>query len=443
MALLSYLDDVKSQWNITLVVASVDHMLRGQESKNDLDYVASFCKDKDILFEGEQVDVSTYKKRHHLSTSTASRICRYRFFRRVMETYQADSLALAHHGDDQIETMLMRQVRGSFGTALAGIPVKRPFSGGQIIRPFLTLTKDQIEDYCRQKGIQPRRDLSNDSDDYTRNRFRKQVLPFLKQENPLVHLRFQQESEMLTDDDLYLSQLAEKQMNDILLTHMKGEVAFSIEAFLQIPVPLQRRVIHLILNYLYDSEHNDSLHQSIHIDMLIDWLHRKQSSGQQHLPHGLAATRSYDLCRLCFYHGVPQDENYELTLAIPGIIETPIGNISAEVRDAINAADHQGLNHFVCDFSTVQTPVKIRTRLDGDRVGPKGMEGTQKIKDIFINAKVDRKYRSLWPVVIDADGTVLWLPLLKYSRTAPINTGTSKFLVLTFIPTVDLGRQMQ
>lgn len=438
MALLNYLHQVRKIWDITLIACSVDHMLRGETSKSDVDYVASFCKERDILFESERVDVLLYKKEHHLSTEVAARICRYRVFKRVMKAHHASTLALAHHGDDQVETMLMRQVHGSFSAARSGIPVKRPFAKGTIIRPFLTVTKDQIEWYCRQVGIEPRRDLSNDSDDYMRNRFRRHVLPFLKKENPLVHLRFQQESEIITQDQLYLDGLAKGHLKDVVLNKEENDITVSIKRFRNTPAPLQRRVIHLILNYLYDNRHTSSPYQSIHIETLINWLHLGQSSGQQQLPNGLFAVRSYDQCRFSFQSDSCPG-SFDIPLVVPGTTQTPVGKIIAEVTNHLDSGCH-GLNRLVYDFNSLHQPLRVRTRQNGDRMTLAGMEGTQKIKDIFINAKVDQAYRSQWPLVVDANEAILWLPLLKHSRVAP-KADASEYLIFTFKPTVDLGRQ--
>ena len=114
-----------------------------------------------------------------------------------MQKYDIPLLALAHHGDDQIETILMRLTRGTEQEAAAGIRAARPFENGTVIRPFLTVTKDEIEEYNEFHQLKPVYDPTNKMNIYTRNRFRNTILPFLKQENPNVHLHFQRFSEQL------------------------------------------------------------------------------------------------------------------------------------------------------------------------------------------------------------------------------------------------------
>ncbi|HET7615563.1 MAG TPA: tRNA lysidine(34) synthetase TilS, partial [Bacillales bacterium] len=249
MALLDYLQSVRTSWNLSLITASVDHGTRGAESAKDLLYVEKYCREHALVFEGTRIDVKAIQREHDLGFQAAARSGRYLFFAEMMRKHDADMLALAHHGDDQIETMLMRQVRGSFGLSRAGIPVRRPFANGEIIRPLLAVDKQQIEAYCRLNGIEPRRDPSNESDAYTRNRFRRTVLPFLKRENPNVHHRFQSESEILSDDQLFLEELAKDCLKDVESSKEKDYFAGSVTALSHVPIALQRRVIQLILNY--------------------------------------------------------------------------------------------------------------------------------------------------------------------------------------------------
>ncbi|HET6871512.1 MAG TPA: tRNA lysidine(34) synthetase TilS, partial [Sporolactobacillaceae bacterium] len=296
MALLNYLKERSALWNLTLIACSIDHRLRGEDSKKDLDYVRDFCLEQEIIFVGKSVDVPGLMDKKRLGSEEAARICRYQVFEEVMNAYKADLLALAHHGDDQIETMLMRQVRGSFGISKAGIPITRPFACGMLIRPFLTITKDDIEGYCKKCGIIPRYDKTNESDDYTRNRFRKVILPFLKKENPKVHIQFQLDSERMTDDYRLLDELAQRELPRIIEEKTTNAVKFSINCLKGAPVPLQRRMIHLILNYLYKQTQFYSEIQFVHIESLLKWLGEKKASGIMNMPNNIVVERSYNHC---------------------------------------------------------------------------------------------------------------------------------------------------
>lgn len=430
MALLDYLARVRQRWALTLMAASVDHGLRGEESAADLHYVESWCKERNIPVDGTHVDVAAFQKDHDLGVQEAARACRYRFFAEMMRRQKADKLVLAHHGDDQIETMLMRQVRGSMGEGRSGIPVRRDFAGGEIIRPLLAVDKQQIEVYCRKQGIQPRRDPSNQSDHYTRNRFRHHILPFLKEENPNVHHRFQQDSQMLQEDHRYLQQLAKERMKDVILSkEPQAEIVLSIPAFLAVPIALQRRMIHLVLNYLY-GQIPVSL-SSVHMNDILDILDRHKPSGELDFPEGLRVIRSYERLWFTYQKREAGICTYEYNLPVPGHRTIPGGTLTAKLAtDQLEDVDDRYV--FVCDADLVRFPLTVRNRRPGDRLRPAGMKGTKKVKAIFIEQKVDRQKRAIWPLVMDANENMLWLPGLKHSDYAAVTDQTKRFLILRF-----------
>jgi tRNA(Ile)-lysidine synthase len=429
MALLHYFIKIKNEWQLTIIAAHVDHMFRGEESKEDYRYVEAYCHKNDIIFEGTNVDVTSYKREHNISSQLAARECRYKFFEKTMIKYKANYLVLGHHGDDQIETMLMRQVRGSFGKSRGGIPVKRPFASGEIIRPFLCLEKREIEDYCHRIDLKPRRDPSNEKDDYVRNRFRHSVLPFLKEENQNVHQRFQQQSEFIYEDEQFLDTLAQEHYSRIFLQKTEDQMIFSISALQSVPMPLQRRVIHLILKYLYQTI--PSSLSSIHIEDLLTLLYSERPSGQLCFPEGLRAVRSYDHCFLTFAQ-LNKPDPYKLTFHVPGFVNVPSGVLTADIKDYSGQQFPNDLHSFICDIEHITFPLCVRTRNSGDRIAALGMNGTKKVKSIFIDQKIDRTKRDSWPIVVDDDGEILWIVGLQKSRLARISKQTKRVLTLTF-----------
>jgi tRNA(Ile)-lysidine synthase len=438
MALLYYLKERSKLWDLTLIVCSINHQLRGEESQKDLEYVSIFCEGNGLTFVGRSVDVQALMAKEQMGTEEAARICRYQVFEEVMNAYRANLLALAHHGDDQIETMIMRQVRGSFGISKAGIPITRPIACGMLIRPFLSITKNDIELYCKTHGIIPRYDKTNESDDYTRNRFRKVILPFLKKENPRVHVHFQKESELMTEDYRYLDELAQKALPKIIEEKTTNTVKLSINCLLGAPVPLQRRMIHLILNYLYKQTQLQPEIQFVHIELLLQWLGEKRASGMMNLPNNIEVERSYDDCIIRTEH-LQEAEGLRRSIKIPGKTEWPLGHIKAEVKHTY-FKEYQGLHCFICDFDKVAFPLTVRNREQGDRFHPVGIKGTKKLKSLFIDQKVPRSMREKWPVIVDGNDEVIWVPLLGHGDYAVIEPSTTHFLILTFVPTDNFRR---
>lgn len=425
MALLHFLHTLQEGWNLTVVAAHVDHAFRGDASYEDLLYVRDYCHNRGIVFEGTRLDVPAYVEERGVSSQVGARELRYQFFEKVMRTYNADRLALGHHGDDQIETMLMREVRGSYGFQLGGIPVKRAFATGEIIRPFLSVTKRTLESYCDKSGLLPRIDASNTSDHYTRNRFRKTLLPFMKQENPNVHTVFQRRSEWLTEDERYLTEAAKEALAALVDTWQADRIVLRIDLFLRSAKPLQRRMIHLILNYLYNG--NVTCILPHHVEQAMMLMHDSHPSHQLDFPKGLKMVRSYNHCRFSFADEGERSP-YMKALPLGEEVDVPRGAIRSELCETLPV--DQGNDVFVGDGDRITFPLRVRTRQKGDRIRLNNR--SHKVKKIFIDHKIDRNDRDTWPIVEDAEGNILWVVGLKHSDIVNATKDTTRFLILTF-----------
>jgi tRNA(Ile)-lysidine synthase len=427
LALLHFLWSQREKRNLSIVVAHIDHMFRGEESLQDAMFVKSYCEQLSIPFEMARIDVPEIMSRTGQSSEVAGREARYDFFARVMDFYKYTYLALAHHGDDQIETILMRLTRGSSGKARAGISFLRPFHEGTIVRPFLNVTKDDIEQYCKENRLNPRVDSSNEKDIYTRNRFRRKVLPFLKSENRKVHEHFQRFSEELQVDDTFLRELTMENMNKVMTKRESQQITIDIGSFLDMPLPLQRRGIQLILNYLY-KERPSSL-SAIHIEQIFSLIQHQHPSGKLDFPDGLKVIRSYLQC--CFQFDEIHSEPYHFEIKMPGKVNLPnLGTLTMEYVNSPTFTSGSWVAWFSAD--KIKLPLLVRTRKSGDRMSLKGMEGTKKIKDIFIDSKVSIQERNEWPIVTDREGNILWLPGLKKSAIEGFDDSESNYIQLLY-----------
>ncbi|WP_160725663.1 tRNA lysidine(34) synthetase TilS [Bacillus sp. USDA818B3_A] len=428
LALLHYLLKERQKRNLFLVVAHVDHMFRGEESYLDAMFVKDFCEQNKVDFEMIQIDVTKIMNETGKSSQIAAREVRYQFYHKIMEQFQSPYLALGHHGDDQVETMLMRLTRGSSGKARAGIPFTRKFYEGTIFRPFLCLTKDELQSYCNHHNLNPRIDPSNAKGLYVRNRFRKQVLPFLKNENSHVHEQFQRFSEELQSDEEFLMELAAERLNTVLAKREEDKITIDIKLFLAMPLPLQRRGFQLILNYLY-KEKPASL-SAIHIDQIFTLIHQHGPSGILDLPNGLKVIRSY--FQLSIQYEQINAEPYYIEINEPGLIRLPNGG-SISV-DYIGGENPQvKWNSAIFNADLLHLPLIVRTREKGDRMTLKGIQGSKKLKDIFIDQKIPRHERNLWPVITDREGLIIWLPNIKRSSFEGIDPTAKQYIQLTYI----------
>ncbi|WP_075979842.1 tRNA lysidine(34) synthetase TilS [Bacillus massilinigeriensis] len=427
LALLHFLWKHRTQWNLDIFAAHLDHMFRGEESYGEALFVRDFCEERNIPFEMKQVNVPKYMEQTGLSLEIAARNCRYQFFEEVAEKLHIDYLALGHHGDDQVETILMRLTRGSTGKARAGIPFLRPFKSGFIFRPFLCLNRREIEKYCTDNHLDPRRDPSNESLLYSRNRFRHQVLPFLHKENPHVHLHFARFSDELISDEDFLQELTVQEMSKVMKVRSQGKIVISIEEFLKIPMPLQRRGIQLILKYLY-KEKPASL-SAIHIDQVFLLISNPHPSGILDFPNGLKIVRSYDECH--FNVQLQEVQPYCIEISKPGFYLLPNGSkLIMEFVDDIQ--EDKDLNTLLLKLEGT-LPIIVRTRKNGDRMTLKGMNGTKKIKDIFIDKKVPVHERNAWPIVTNHSNEIVWIPGIKKANLPVNGESANRYILLKFI----------
>ncbi len=426
MALLHYLWQMKGQYQIQVMACHIHHQLRGKEADDDALYVQRFCDERGILLSQKRVNVKAYAKEQKKGTQVAARELRYQWFEELLNEYPNSKIATGHHGDDQIETMLMKMARGSLPLFTYGIPLERSLGKGSIIRPLLGITKEKIEQYCIEASIDPRRDSSNQSTVYTRNRFRKKMLPFLKNENQNIHIHMQRQNEWESDDQKFLMELAEKVKASIVLKESEQNVTISRQALLDVALPLQRRVIHLILSYLYRK--NSPSITSIHIEQVLEMLHREKPSGEIHFSDSFFVRRDYHVCH--FLKGqVNSFKEQVQSLTIPGITTTSTWLIETYVTDDMDVVEAS--NQVILDYEEVSEPLFIRGKQPNDRMTCRGMEGTKKVGRLFIDRKISKYDRKHWPLLVDGEGRILWVPFLHRSKVANVAMHTKKKLVVS------------
>ena len=412
MALLHYLIHEKDL-QLKIEAAHVDHLLRGAESADDLAFVEKYCHEHQLRCHTASLNVQEKMKDSGIGLQEAAREVRYDFLRNVMKEADATALVLGHHADDQIETVLFRLVRGSTMKGRAGIQAKRIFGNGFLVRPFLAITKEEIEQYCEHHNIPVRVDPSNEKDDYTRNRFRHHIIPLLKQENPALHEQVIRFTEEVAEDESYLEEAAQKRLKELVIEKNDHFYKIDQEKWCAEAPPLQRRLIHLILNYLY-AKVPTSL-SSAHTIAIKKLFEQKHPSGELHLPQGLIVTRSYSTVIFHFASLSIQQDSYYFRLNSGQTLNLPHGAKISAVDGIVEDGD---TSIDICRFDSrnVQWPLTVRSRQDGDRIELEGLSGSKKIKKVFIDEKIPFDQRSRWPIVADASGRVLWIPGLRTAK---------------------------
>ena len=395
MALFDLLLKVRKNTAIKIVCAHVNHKQRKESDEEEV-WLANFCKKKRVSFEKMIIENYGDDNFHN-----EARNIRYNFFEGLVEKYNAKYLVTAHHGDDLIETVLMRIVRGSTLRGYSGFSEKVKKDGYTIIRPLITVTKSEIEDYCKKNKLEYAVDKSNYSDKYTRNRYRKTVLPFLKSEDENVHLKFLKYSKVL---ETYSNYLDEIESTVIKKVYKKGKI--DIEKFKELDSVVQNGILNKILEEYYEDDL--ILISDVHTDLIKDLIHSRKANAIIYLPNEIKVIKSYD--NVSFERETDQIDSYEIELL--DYANLPNGKNIKRVDKTDNNSN------FYCrlNIEDIVLPLQVRTRKSGDKMKVKGLNGTKKIKDIFIDSKIPMKQRDLWPVVTDASGKVVWLPGLKKSK---------------------------
>ena len=430
-ALLHVLFLLSEKWRLDLAVAHVNHRFRGDESDREAEAVLDFANRLGLPCDIGVIDVPAYIERTGLNAQSAAREKRYAFLSETARKRGAGKIALAHHADDQAETVLMRLIRGAGITGLAGIPVRRTENGVELIRPLIRIYKRDLESYCRNLNLPVCRDSSNESRKYFRNRIRLDVMPFLTRYNPKLAEALNRLAETVRSEDDYMEAAAKRALEEIA-TLDADEVKFRRERFVALHVALQRRIIKLILNYLstYGNKADFSAIETARSVILSE----SASNATLDIYEDLRLVREYD--EIGFVRPkAAADYAYRIEqgaskLAIP----EAQARLSLICLDAKNldrhAMTHPDRLEAYFDADLIQYPLHVRNRRKGDRMEPFGLNGTKKVKDMFIDGKIPPSLRARIPHILDASGRILWIPGVRRSRHAPVSDRTSRVLYM-------------
>ncbi len=395
MCLLHILNQLKEKYNLKLIVAHVNHNLRG-ESKEEAKFVKKVCESHQITFELKEL-----KNLPRTNIENDARIKRYEFFEKIVNKYQAEILMTAHHGDDLIETILMRLTRGSNFSGYKGFKKITDKKNYQLIRPLIYLTKEEIINYNKEKNLEYRIDKTNQSEDYTRNRFRKKIVTFLHQENPKVHQKFLKFSEELDRIEAYL----EKKTKTIL-TSIYDFDKVNLHKFKELDFVFQIRVIDDMLK----KEYQDKIYllNDTHQKMIFNLIENKSPNKRINLPLDKILQKSY--------HYLYFDNSHEPIKKEYILKDSIILNNQEKIIKLTTSSILKSNNLLRLNSNEIALPLKVRTRKKGDIIKLKNLNYTKKLKDIFIDEKVPLEKRNNWPVITDANDVILWIPGLKKSN---------------------------
>jgi len=391
MALLHYL---LKNTNNKIICCHINHNVR-KESKEEEIFLKNYCNKNNITFE-----TTTIKKYNKNNFENEAREKRYQFYEQTLKKYNSKYLFLAHHGDDLIETILMKINRGSSIEGYAGIKEISFKNNYYIIRPFLNYTKEDLIKYNKNNNITYYIDKSNENTKYTRNRYRKNILPLLKQENKNIHKQFLIYSKTLLEYNDYIEKILDNTLPNIYINNK-----INIEKFIEQDIFIQKNLLYKILKNIYNNIPN--IIKEKNITDILKIINSKKPNLIIDLPNDIQAIKSYNYIE--FTKKINKDKNYKIELK-------KINIINNHIIKKINNTNESGNNICKINSKNIKLPLYIRNKKEGDYIYQLGLNGRKKIKEIFIENKIPLNIRDTYPILVDSEDNILWIPNIKKSK---------------------------
>lgn len=261
--MLDILNKLKEKLQFEIVVAHINHMIR-EEANEEEQFVKEFCEKINVEFYSKRIEVEKYANNNKIGLEEAGRKIRYEFFDEVADMTKSNKIAIAHNKNDKVETIIMNLLRGSGVTGLQGI---QPIKDNKIIRPIIEIERQDIEKYCKENNLEPRIDISNFDNTYTRNKVRNVVIPYIKEEfNPNFVETITRLSEVITEENKFLKNITEQRYSEILIERKHDQIALDLKKFNSEENVIKNR---LILHTVSQLNGNTQGIEKIHIQDII------------------------------------------------------------------------------------------------------------------------------------------------------------------------------
>lgn len=406
VALLCVLQEIKQELGFELFAAHLNHGIRGAEAEGDRAYVGELCERLGVPLYEEALDIPAVAAEQGQTLEQAAREQRYAFFERALKKFGAERIAVAHHMEDQAESIMLHLIRGSGLKGLTGMEYMR----GNIIRPFLDVHRRDIEKYLEEKGVSYCTDSTNLDRDASRNRLRLDVMPYIAEHiNPAVTDALCSMAELLKADEKYLDDMAQKALDKAALRGGYDRVELMLQ-----PRPILSRALRIALN-------REGVYADIerkHIEMLISLLGAATGSWMD-IPH-ISAWISYD--RICFGKRTERT-HMETPFRFPG--KTMFGGgffFAEEVGSGIIKSNLVGY----MDAAKLPFETTVRTRREGDVFFPCGAPGSKKLKAVLIDRKIPRNEREKPGIFLG--GELLFMPGIGISDKVKVTADTRRII---------------
>ena len=421
-----------------LVCVHINHQLRGADADVDEDFVIAQARDLKLTIITKKLDVRGFARKNKLSIETAARQMRIETLLNIAKAGNCNSIAAAHHKNDNAETILHRLVRGTGFRGLAGIWPTRLFADDiRFIRPLLSVTRDEIIEYLKKRNLQWRRDHTNADCTYTRNFIRHRLLPALQQDctGSLVE---QLSTLAASARKFYIgvcncTQKAWPQLTDCSANELK----LNLQMFLTYPVPVKVELVRRSLTAIGCGQRDLT---RLHFQRILRLAEQNVGGRKIELPAGFVVRREYG--NLIFVRPEKTSPHDELIknstrLQVPGktkfgrfLIQAATLEVDGSRIEKFKTEKSNCIESF--DWDKVKLPLMVRSRKAGDRFWPLGLETEKKIGKFLTAAKVPHHLRRKVLVIEDSE-KIIWLWPVRIGEQAKITEGTQKVLQLKII----------
>ncbi len=423
MVMLDLFQELRRPWNLDLVVAHVNHQLRGDESEGDEVFVRQAAEQSEIPIHCKRADITGLMQSKKISKQEAAREARYEFFEEVRQRTSSQHVATAHQADDNAETVLMNSLRGGGVRALAGIPLVRP--SGRVIRPLLFARREDILGHAQYKGIAYRNDSSNESMVYTRNYLRLKIVPLLKVEfGPGVCESLNRMSDTMKEFAEFLEQLVDERSSDVMTFDAGGCQVF-IPALRQLPLFLQEEIV---LRVLRRFNVEPSAAKIGHILNLC----RNQTGRSLDISGQITVMKDRFHLNI-----VTRSANERLLQDIPigGVYSCPDFTLSVGVPGPVPVLlPKNGLTEYIAAEKLDQSMV-LRSWRNGDWFVPLGMSGRKKLSDFFSDEKISMREKARIPI-LESHDNIVWVCGKRLDDRYKITSTTRSAVKLSYSPTI-------
>ncbi len=397
-ALTHILTRLSGKMDLHITAVHINHGIRGEEAERDEKSAEEFCRRLNIEFIAYHCDIPSEAAKRGIGEEEAGRLVRYEKFYETAEKKNGAKTAVAHNMNDKAETLIMNLCRGAGMKGLAGIkPV-----GGSIIRPLIFCTRDEIEKYCDDNNIEYCTDSTNLQNEYTRNKIRNILLPWLSENiNPAAGMNMANASELLREEEEYLESKAQEQYKKLLKDSGDGFVSLNADGLASEHSVIRRRVLRIALRSLrpdmrdFGRKHTESAE-----DILMGDTGRRIS-----LPGGITVSKGYGLINILYDREKQGAFCYDIEPGKKYFIKETESYVLLSLNEEKNIKNAVNICTKKIDYDKIKDKIQLRTRQTGDFISIKN--GRKKIKDIFIDDKIPSDKRDSYPMLVCGKSVII------------------------------------